>query len=148
MVTVGRVAFAALRRPSSTAIYHGLPFLLAAALALIAALPAGSAPAGIVAFGLAGLGCSALLPLTISFGEAQLGSMGAGAAGAIIASYQLGYGIAAFGTGPLQSNGVSLPALFAMAAIVALVLGACSFAVTTTTVRARASTSPPHQVAT
>ena len=66
---------------------------------------------GIVAFALAGLGCSALLPLTISFAQEQLVVMGASVAGGVIAFYQLGYGIAAFGTGPLVDAGVGLPAL-------------------------------------
>ena len=86
--------------------------------------------AGVFAFGLAGLGCSALLPLTISFGEEQLVSMSAAAAGAVIAFYQLGYGLAAFGTGPLQAAGVTLPSLFALAAGVAVVMGFTSFVIT------------------
>jgi hypothetical protein len=84
----------------------------------------------VLTFGLAGLGCSALLPLTISFGQEQLVTMSAAAAGAVIAFYQLGYGIAAFGTGPLQAAGVSLPTLFAITAGVALLMALCSFAVT------------------
>lgn len=132
MVTVGRVLFAAIQRSFPTSrTYHLLPFVLAAALGSIALLPSGSAWAGVLAFGLAGLGCSALLPLTISFGETQLVTMSAAAAGAIIAFYQLGYGIAAFGTGPLQSAGITLPTLFAVTAGVAVALGLCSFAVTT-----------------
>jgi hypothetical protein len=52
--------------------YHGLPFLLAGAFVLIAALPKHSSAAAVAAFGLAGLGCSALLPLTISIGQEKL----------------------------------------------------------------------------
>ena len=87
--------------------------MLAAALLAIASLPDGSTAAGVVAFGVAGLGCSALLPLTISFAQADLVTMSAATAGLVIAAYQLGYGIAAFGAGPLQDAGVSLPAIFA-----------------------------------
>ncbi len=131
MVTVGRVLFASLQdRIGPSRIYHVLPFLLAVALVLVAVLPDGSDTAGIFAFGLAGLGCSALLPLTISFGQEQLVTMSAAAAGAVIAFYQLGYGIAAFGTGPLQDAGVTLPTLFAIAAGVAVVLGIWSFLIT------------------
>jgi fucose permease len=131
MVTVGRILFAAIQRILPTQrTYHLLPFVLAAALALIATLPSGSEAAGVLAFGLAGLGCSALLPLTISFGQEQLVTMTAAAAGAIIALYQLGYGIAAFGTGPLQDAGVTLTTLFAITAGIAIVMGLCSFAVT------------------
>lgn len=131
MVTVGRLLIAAVQRrfPAASA-YRLLPFVLALALGLIAALPEGSQVAGVVAFGLAGLGCSALLPLTISFGQGQLVTMSTAAAGAIIAFYQLGYGVAAFGTGPLQDSGVSLSTLFAGTAVLALVLGVCAFVIT------------------
>jgi hypothetical protein len=40
---------------------------------VIALLPTGTPAAGIVAFALAGFGCSALLPLTISFGQEPRG---------------------------------------------------------------------------
>jgi MFS family permease len=128
MVTVGRVLFAMVARwfpPQRT--YHVLPFLLAIMFVVIALLPAGNPAAGIVAFALAGFGCSALLPLTISFAQEQLVTMGAAVAGAVIAFYQLGYGIAAFGTGPLVDAGVSLHALFGFAAIAAVIMGGLSF---------------------
>jgi hypothetical protein len=54
--------------PSRVA-YHLLPFVLAAAFAIVALLPDDEPALGVLAFGLAGLGCSALLPLTISFGQ-------------------------------------------------------------------------------
>ena len=69
---------------------------------------------GVLAFGLAGLGCSALLPLTISFGQEELASVSAAVAGGVIAFYQLGYGIAAFGVGPLLDGGVELSTLYAV----------------------------------
>jgi MFS family permease len=80
-----------------------------------------------LAFALAGFGCSALLPLTISFASEQVLTMGASVAGAVIAFYQIGYGIAAFGTGPLVDNGVSLHVLFGFAAIAAVIMGGLSF---------------------
>ena len=128
MVTVGRILFAMIERwfpPQRT--YHVLPFLLAVMFVIIAALPAGKPWAGIVSFALAGFGCSALLPLTISFASEQLVTMGASVAGAVIAFYQMGYGIAAFGTGPLVDNGISLHVLFGFAAIAAVVMGGLSF---------------------
>ncbi len=129
MVTLGRVLFAAVqRRVPSRLTYHALPFLLAAAF-VIAFLPEDEPAIGIVAFGLAGLGCSALLPLTISFGQEELTAYSAGVAGGVIAFYQLGYGIAAFGVGPLHDSGVGLPTIHAISAVVAAGLGACSFAV-------------------
>ena len=94
---------------------------------IIAVLPSGSPAAGILAFALAGFGCSALLPLTISFAGEQLLTMGAAVAGAVIAFYQLGYGIAAFGTGPLVDAGVSLHALFVAGAVAAVIMGGLSF---------------------
>ena len=82
-----------------------------------------------LAFGLAGLGCSALLPLTISFGQEELTAISAAVAGGVIAFYQLGYGIAAFGVGPLVDSGVGLPTIYAVSAAVAVVMGAWSLVV-------------------
>jgi predicted MFS family arabinose efflux permease len=130
MVTLGRILFAAIQRwfPSRLT-YHVLPFLLAVAFVLISRLPDDEPVLGVLAFGLAGLGCSALLPLTISFGQEELASVAALAAGGGIAFYQLGYGIAAFGVGPLQDAGVELSTVYALAAIVAAAMGLWSFAV-------------------
>jgi hypothetical protein len=129
MVTVGRVFFAAVQRivpPRLT--YHLLPFVLAGAFVVIALLP--DEPwLGVLAFGLAGLGCSALLPLTIGFGQEELAAFSAAVAGGVIAFYQVGYGIAAFGTGPLLDAGVELPAVYAAAAFVAGAMGLWSFVV-------------------
>ena len=109
MVTVGRVLFAAIGRwlPERVT-YRILPFVLVGTFLLTGVLSRPHAAAGIAVFALAGLGCSALLPLTISFGEGDLTAMAAAMAGGVIAFYQLGYGIAAFGVGPLQDAGVSL----------------------------------------
>jgi MFS family permease len=131
MVTIGRVVFAAVGRWLSVrTTYRALPFLLAATFVLIAFLPDGATAAGILAFGLAGLGCSALLPLTIGFGEEELTTMTAAVAGGVIAFYQVGYGIAAFGVGPLLDSGVDLPTVYGVSAIVAVAMGFVSFAVT------------------
>jgi MFS family permease len=130
MVTVGRVLFAAVQRTVAPKLtYHVLPFVLAVAFVLVALLPDDNPALGILAFGLAGLGCSALLPLTISFGQSELTAFSAAAAGGIIAFYQLGYGIAAFGTGPLLDGGTELSTVYAFAAVVALGMGLWSFAV-------------------
>jgi fucose permease len=130
MVTVGRVVFAAIGRwlPERVT-FHILPFVLAVSFVLVAVLPRGSTGAGIAVFALAGLGCSALLPLTISFGEENLTAISPAVAGGIIAFYQVGYGIAAFGVGPLQKAGLSLPAIFGITAVVAAALGLLSFIV-------------------
>jgi fucose permease len=124
MVTVGRVGFAAVeRRVPPRITYVVLPVVLAAAFLVTAALPDGAAAfAMVAAFGLAGLGCSALLPLTISFGDHDLGAIYPPVAGGIVAAYQVGYGLAAFGVGPLVDSGASLTGLFAGTAAVALAL--------------------------
>jgi MFS family permease len=130
MVTVGRVLFAAIQGWFPTyRTYHLLPFILAAAFVAIASLSEGSTVAGVLAFAVAGLGCSALLPLTISFAQADLVTISDASAGWVIASYQLGYGIAAFGAGPLHDAGVSLSALFGAAAVAAAVMAALSFVI-------------------
>jgi MFS family permease len=130
MVTLGRVFFAAVERTVPARLtYHVLPFFLAAIFLVIALLPDDDPALGILVFGLAGLGCSALLPLTISFGQEELTAFSAAVAGGVIAFYQLGYGIAAFGVGPLLDSGVELPTIYACAAIVAAVTGVWSFAV-------------------
>jgi fucose permease len=130
MVTVGRVLFAAIQGfVPARVTYHALPFVLAGAFVLIALLPDEEPALGVLAFGFAGLGCSALLPLTISFGQEELTAFSAAAAGGVIAFYQLGYGIAAFGVGPLLDSGVTLPTIYGLAAIVAAAMGMWSFVV-------------------
>jgi hypothetical protein len=56
--------------------------------------------------------------------------MAAAAAGGVIAFYQLGYGIAAFGVGPLLDHGVTLPTVCGLSAIIAVIMGLASFGVT------------------
>ena len=132
MVTVGRVLFAAIAKwfPANRT-YRILPFVIAVAFVIIASLPAGNIGLGILAFGLAGLGCSALLPLTISFGQEEMTIIAASVAGFLIAFYQMGYGIAAFGVGPLEDYaGMTLNALYGLAALVALILAGLSVVVT------------------
>jgi MFS family permease len=130
MVTLGRLFFAAVQRTVPARLtYHVLPFVLAGAFVLIWLLPEDEPVLGVLAFGLAGFGCSALLPLTISFGQEELTAVGAAVAGGVIAFYQLGYGIAAFGVGPLLDHGVELSTVYALAAIVAAAMGLWSFVV-------------------
>ncbi len=143
MVTIGRVFFAAVeRRLPSRATYHVLPFILAGAFVLIAIVPEGDVAFGVIAFGLAGLGCSALLPLTISLGQKELAAVSAGVAGGVIAFYQAGYGLAAFGIGPLVDHGVSLTTVYKVAALIAVAMGLWSCVVA----RGRAGAEPaPEQ---
>jgi len=128
MVTIGRVLFAAINRWLPQRItYHILPFVLVGTFLLTGVLSKPHAAAGIAVFALAGLGCSALLPLTISFGEEDLTAISAAMAGGVIAFYQFGYGIAAFGVGPLQNAGISLSRIFGFTAFIAAAMGLLSF---------------------
>jgi predicted MFS family arabinose efflux permease len=133
MVTVGRVLFATIGRwLPDQATFRILPFVLVVTFVLTSVLSKPHAVAGIAVFALAGLGCSALLPLTISFGEKDLTAIAAAMAGAVIAFYQLGYGIAAFGVGPLQKAGASISAIFGFTAGVAVAMSLLSFFVART----------------
>jgi hypothetical protein len=55
--------------------------------------------------------------------------MAAAVAGGVIAFYQLGYGLAAFGIGPLLDHGVTLPTIYGVSAAIAVVLGLVSVGV-------------------
>jgi hypothetical protein len=130
VVTAGRVLFAAIARwVPSRVVYHALPFLLAVAFALIAALPRHAPGAAVAEFCLAGLACSALLPLTISFGQEKLAGAQTVVSGGVIACYQAGYGVAAFGVPPLTGAGAGVAAIFAAAAVVAAAMGCLSLVV-------------------
>jgi Major Facilitator Superfamily len=130
LVTAGRVLFAAIQRwLPSRVVYHAAPFVLAGAFVLIAVLPRNAPLASAGGFALAGLGCSALLPLTISIGQEKFANYQVLVAGGVIACYQVGYGIAAFGVGPLVSAGLRLPEIFGASAAVAAAMGLLSLAV-------------------
>ncbi len=122
MVTVGRVAFAYLDRVIPARwLYVALPVLLAGAFQIAA--HAGGALSGIVGFGAAGLACSAILPLSISFGGAEFPRQAAMMSGALIAFYQVGYGVAAFGVGPLrQLGGLAYSTVISLGSLVAIAL--------------------------
>jgi hypothetical protein len=110
-------------------LYAGFAVLYGLCETMIASLSKGDTTAGVLTFAVAGFGCSALLPLTISFAQADPTTISAAAAGMVIACYQAGYGLAAFGAGALQDAGVSLPALFGAAAVAAAVMGGLSFVI-------------------
>jgi fucose permease len=130
-VTGGRVLFAAIEKwlPERWT-YRLLPILLAGALAGIAAVPRGHPVAAIYFFGLAGLGCSALLPLVISFGQTELSTIPSFVAGGLIGFYQMGYGVAAFGVGPLQTwRKISRSDIYGWTAVAALGLAVLAFTI-------------------
>jgi MFS transporter, FHS family, glucose/mannose:H+ symporter len=129
MVTFGRVLIAAIsRRATAGWIYVGLTVFLAIVFQLASRVH--SQTEGIMAFGMAGLACSAILPLSISFGGDELPSLSALVAGELIAFYQLGFGVAAFGTGPLKDlAGLSLSTIFSAGSVIAAVMGIVSLLV-------------------
>jgi FHS family glucose/mannose:H+ symporter-like MFS transporter len=119
MVTVGRVLIAAISRyVPARPIYVGLPVMLIVVFQLASRVE--GELGGIVIFALAGLACSAFLPLSISFGANEFPRLSAVMAGELIAFYQLGYGVAAFGIGPLRDAlGLSFSTIFAAGSLVA-----------------------------
>jgi MFS transporter, FHS family, glucose/mannose:H+ symporter len=122
MVTTGRVLTAVISRwiPARW-IYVALPIVLLVAFQISARVH--DTTGGILAFGLAGFGCSAFLPLSISFGGNEFPRLSAVMAGELIAFYQLGYGAAAFGIGPLHDRlDLAFATIFAMGSIVAVLL--------------------------
>ena len=122
MVTVGRVLVAVIsRRVPARWIYVAVPVLLLVIFQLASRVQGEAG--GIVAFGLAGLACSAFLPLSISFGGNEFPRLSAVMAGELIAFYQRGYGAAAFGIGPLHDRlDLAFATIFAMGSIVAVLL--------------------------
>jgi MFS transporter, FHS family, glucose/mannose:H+ symporter len=119
-VTLGRLVIAMVStRVRSTYIYVVLPWAIAGALLL--APGAHSAAGGIAVFAFGGLACSGFFPMTIGYGEATFPSIVELAAGWLIAAYQVGYGLAAFGSGALQ-HFVSLSALFRIAAAAVVIM--------------------------
>lgn len=126
-VTVGRLAIALVsNRVRSTNIYVVLPWAIG--IALLLAPLAHSAAAGIGIFAFGGLACSGFFPMTIGYGEATFPSIVELAAGWLIAAYQVGYGLAAFGAGALQRV-VSLPSLFRIAAVAMVVMAVLALVV-------------------
>jgi fucose permease len=123
--TAGRVLFASIDRwLSGPSTFRLLPWVIALAFVATAFAPSSAPGLGAAAIALAGLGCSALLPLTISLGRQDAPP------GHLIACYQVGYGLAAFGISPLRDRaGLGLRALFGGAVAIALALAVLSAAI-------------------
>jgi MFS family permease len=128
-VTAGRVLFTTLGKwLTAGAIFRILPFVVSSAFVVTASLPITQPALGVAAFAAAGLGCSALLPLVISLGQEELTTVAASVAGGLICAYQVGYGIAAFGVGPLQVRaGLHLETIYGATAAIALLMATLSF---------------------
>ena len=119
MVTAGRVLIALISQLVPPRwIYVALPALSLVVFQLASQVQ--SEAGGIIVFGLAGLACSGFLPLSISFAGGEFPRLSAVMAGGLIAFYQLGYGVAACGIGPLQGLfGLSFSTIFAAGSVVA-----------------------------
>jgi predicted MFS family arabinose efflux permease len=107
------------------------------------ATTAGSAVGAIALFALAGLACSGFFPRTVGFGESRFPGMVELAAGWLIAAYQIGYGLAAFGGGTLQ-DALALSAIFRLVALLALGMGVLALAIA----RQQRGDPPPREPAT
>ena len=117
-------------------IYAGLPVLLIVAFQAI--LRVHSETGGIVAFGLAGLGCSAFFPLCLSLSGREFPRLAAAMSGELVAFYQAGYGVAAFGVGPLRDlTGQPLGMIYTAGTLVAAAMLMTALAVSAGGAKAR-----------
>jgi fucose permease len=123
MVTIGRILFASLSaRVPVRWIYVGLPLLLIIAFQSVSHVS--GRMMGILAFGFAGLACSAFFPLSISFGGEEFPRLASVMSGELIAFYQLGYGLAAFGMAPLRAlTGLPFSSMYSCGSVVAACMG-------------------------
>ncbi|WP_420122168.1 MFS transporter [Nakamurella sp.] len=121
-VTAGRVIVALLpARIPPTATYLLLPVLIVGANVAVAG--AQTPTTAVLAYGAAGLACSAMLPLSVSFAGREFPRLGAASSGELIAGYQVGYGVAAFGVAPLTAaTGLAMSGVYLTGAGVAVVL--------------------------
>jgi predicted MFS family arabinose efflux permease len=127
MVTVGRLLVAALSaRHSPHRIYLAMPILILGVFLVIPMV--GGATGNVVAFGLAGLACSAFLPLSISFATQEFSEMAEVVSGGMMAAFMLGYGLGGYGVGPLlEVGGLTLSAIYRGASLFAAGMALVSF---------------------
>ena len=129
-VTAGRILTALLAvRIGARAPYRAMPLLL---LGTLLALPlVKGAGASLAAFALAGLACSAFLPLSIGLATRAFSERAELLSGGMMAAYLLGFGLAAYGIGPLRElGGVSLARIYPAAAVLAAALAALAARIT------------------
>ena len=121
-VTLGRLLVAVIAaRVPPLVIFRALPVLIAIALVCVAF--SSSAAFGVAAFALAGLACSACLPLSIGTASSETPRFVETVSGWMVASYMMGYGIGAFAVGPLrQLADLALSDVYLGATAIAVVL--------------------------
>ncbi|MEO1090484.1 MAG: MFS transporter [Pseudomonadota bacterium] len=121
-VTVGRLlAAVASTRIAPLTIFRSLPVLIA--IALVSVATSGGATSGVLAFALAGLACSACLPLSIGSASGEAPRFVETISGWMVAAYMMGYGIGAFAVGPLRElGGLDLSTVYYGATAIAAVM--------------------------
>ena len=129
MVTVGRILFATVSSERTVPwIYAGLPVVLIATFQMVS--HASGRAESIVAFGLSGLGCSAFFPLSISLSGQEFPKLAALTSGELVAFYQAGYGVAAFGVGPLRDlAGLSFHTIYSWGSVIGVAMFGVALAV-------------------
>lgn len=129
-VTLGRVIVAALTvRVPATVVFVVLPLLIAGSN--LAVSSAHNAAVAVLAFAAAGFACSAMLPLNLSLAGEEFPRLGATSSGELIAAYQVGYGLAAFGVAPLEGlTGIGLAGVYLVGAGVAVALAVIARVIT------------------
>ncbi len=130
LLVAGRVIFAAADRwlagPWRVACYF-VPIVIFGALIAAGVLSGVRELAVIAVFGLAIVGCSALLPLRMSFNHWDVVAITAALAGGI-AAYQLAYGFMSDGLRPRPGAGPGVAATFAIAGAVGILMAIISIA--------------------
>lgn len=129
-VTVGRLLVAVLStRIPPAKIFRLLPVLILLALAAVAL--ASGPTLGVMAFALAGLACSACLPLSIGTASGESPRFVETVSGWMVAAYMMGFGIGAFAVGPLREAGdLQLSQIYLWAMAIAAVLIVLTLALT------------------
>lgn len=109
-LAAGRLLFTALlARVCAAVIWRALP--IAMALGFVALPLVRDLGAAILAFGFAGLGCSAFFPLTVSLASPYFAGGAARASSLLSAALMVGVGLGSFVVGPLR-EGVALTTLY------------------------------------
>ena len=129
-VTFGRIFIVFLSlQISPRFIYRFLSIVILLSLGLMHF--AGKPDSSMAAFAIAGLGCSAFLPLTISFAEKKFFSSAPFVSGLLISTYMAGFGASSEGIGLLhKETGVSFASLYLWLAIPVVLLAVFCYLVT------------------